>query len=72
MFISTADKAEGNATIGDVKWVDARTRPRDEFCIPTCRWEKEKMDQFLALMVEQKACFNFKLHYECLNACIRI
>lgn len=36
IFISTADIAEGKATMGEVKWDVAKTTPRDEFCMPTC------------------------------------
>lgn len=42
-FISTADIAEGNATIGEVKCDVAKTTPREEFCMPTCnRWSNNK------------------------------
>lgn len=39
IFISTADMAGGSATSGEVKWEAAKTTPKDEFCIPTCRNE---------------------------------
>ena len=42
MFMITADMAGGNATIGDGKWDVAKTTPKEEFCIPTC---KEKIEQ---------------------------
>lgn len=35
----TADMAEGSATSGEVKREAAKTTPKDEFCIPTCRNE---------------------------------
>lgn len=36
IFITTADIAEGNATIGEMKWDVAKTTPKEEFCMPTC------------------------------------
>ena len=36
IFIITTNNAEGNATIGEVKWEVAKTTPKEEFFIPTC------------------------------------
>ena len=36
IFITTADMAGGSATSGEVKWEVAKTKPKTEFCIPTC------------------------------------
>ena len=40
MFMITADMAGGNATIGDGKWDVAKTTPKEEFCIPTCKEDR--------------------------------
>ena len=48
MFMMTADMAEGNATIVDVKCDAASTIPSDEFCIPT--WSTTKSTQLFLCM----------------------
>lgn len=36
-FIITADTAGGTTTIGEEKWEVAKTTPKEEFCMPTCK-----------------------------------
>jgi hypothetical protein len=36
IFITTADKAGGKATSGELKCDVANTTPNEEFCMPTC------------------------------------
>lgn len=36
IFITTADRAAGNATSGELKCDVANTTPNEEFCMPTC------------------------------------
>lgn len=43
--MSTADIAEGNATIGEVKWEVAKTTPSEEFCMPTCKEKPTELKQ---------------------------
>jgi hypothetical protein len=42
MFMTTAETAGGSATKGEEKCAVAKTTPRDEFCIPTCKPEEEE------------------------------
>jgi hypothetical protein len=46
-FIITADTAEGTETIGEVKWDDAKTTPKEEFCMPTCKEMSQKENYWL-------------------------
>ena len=51
MFIITADIAGGNATIDDVKWAVAKTTPKEEFCMPTCKKVMRKEKLFTRIVI---------------------
>lgn len=51
MFMTTAETAGGSATKGEEKCAVAKTTPRDEFCIPTCKPEEEKGKKNLLVII---------------------
>lgn len=50
MFMTTAETAGGSATKGEEKCAVAKTTPRDEFCIPTCKPEEEEKKNLLVII----------------------
>ncbi|KAG5592829.1 hypothetical protein H5410_043343 [Solanum commersonii] len=41
MLIMIAEVAAGNATAGEEKWEVAKTTPKAEFCMPSCKGSTE-------------------------------
>uniref|UniRef100_M1A2Z7 Sodium-bile acid cotransporter n=1 Tax=Solanum tuberosum TaxID=4113 RepID=M1A2Z7_SOLTU len=55
MFIMTADIAGGNATNGDVKCAVAKTTPKEEFCMPTCKTIQKESSTALLHRSQEKS-----------------
>jgi len=60
-FITTADTAGGTATIGEEKWEVAKTTPKEEFCMPTCKCQSMKIidwyyHKLLPLQINWRHC----------------
>ena len=60
-FITTADTAGGTATIGEEKWEVAKTTPKEEFCMPTCKCQSMKIidwyyHKLLPLQIHGRNC----------------
>lgn len=58
-----AEVAAGNATAGEEKWEVAKTTPKAEFCIPTCKASIETLTSSVAYISR---------HREELSSCLRL